>query len=225
MFLLINKLAGLTSHRVVDNLRVITGVKKIGHSGTLDPFATGLLIVGIGREATKKLGKFLQLDKAYQAVLKLGAVSDTYDLTGHIKASCRRPLVKQQDIEKVLQGFIGEIDQIPPMFSAKKIKGKKLYELARQGQVVVRQPVRVKVYELRLESYEPKANLLTIFCRVSAGTYVRSLAFDIGERLGVGAYAEQLTRLAIGPFKLSQAVRLEELNPANWRQYLRDIEI
>jgi tRNA pseudouridine55 synthase len=132
-FILINKPAGITSHDVVDKLREITRIKKIGHAGTLDPFATGLLILGIGREFTKKLSIFQKKDKEYIATLRLGAESDTFDKEGKIVEKKVEKIPERKEIEEVLKNFLGEIEQIPPAFSAKKIKGKKLYELARRG--------------------------------------------------------------------------------------------
>jgi len=132
-FILINKPSGITSHDVVDELRKITKIKKIGHAGTLDPFATGLLILGIGREFTKKLSIFQKKDKEYVATLRLGAESDTFDRDGKIVEKPVEKIPEKEEIEKVLKSFLGEIEQIPPVFSAKKVRGRKLYELARKG--------------------------------------------------------------------------------------------
>jgi tRNA pseudouridine55 synthase len=230
-FLLIDKPAGLTSHDVVDRLRQITGVKKVGHAGTLDPFATGLLIVGIGRLATRQLNRFLKLDKGYEAILKLGAVSDTFDRDGRISIKQQVINIKRVQIEDILTKFRGEIEQVPPMFSAKKIAGKKLYELARQGKEVERPAVKVKIDELSIMNYEANNQLLTLKCKVSSGTYIRALAHGIGQALpstahgsdGAGAYLEELCRTSIGDFELTEAAQLKELNEENWPQYLRDL--
>lgn len=220
-FLLINKLSGPTSHDIIDQLRKITGIKKIGHAGTLDPFASGLLIVGVGRESTRQLDKFLKLDKEYMAQLQLGTVSDTYDRTGKISINVNKSDLKQNDIEKVLEKFRGEIEQIPPMFSAKKIQGKKLYELARKGQEIERSSVKVNISKLEIKKYHwPQ---LIFECRVTSGTYIRSLAHEIGEKLGVGAYLQELQRTAIGPYQLSQSIDLIHLNQENWYKYLLDL--
>jgi len=140
-FVLIDKPKGLTSHDVVNNLRKITGVKKIGHAGTLDPFAEGLLILGVGREATKGLSRFLKSDKEYLAKIRLGAVSNTYDREGKIEVKERAKIPSRKEIEKALKGFIGRIQQVPPIFSAKKIKGRRSYKLARKGIKFTLKPV------------------------------------------------------------------------------------
>lgn len=224
-FLLINKLAqpddessrGYTSHDVVDALRKITGIKKIGHAGTLDPFASGLLIVAVGRESTKRLGEFLKLDKEYIATLKLGATSDTYDRTGNISEAIDKRLVTKEKIEHALEKYRGELMQEPPMFSAKKIAGKKLYELARQGKEIERAPVQVIVHKLEILDYDPTQDLLELKCEVSSGTYIRSLANGIGNELEVGAYLQELKRTKIGRFSLDDAVLLSDLTQENWQ--------
>jgi tRNA pseudouridine55 synthase len=221
-FLLVNKPSGPTSHDIIDQLRRITRIKRIGHAGTLDPFATGLLIVGVGRAATRQLVKFLKMDKVYKAKLKLGATSDTYDLTGKIQ-EIRNKLqtITEQQIEKTLKQFVGIIEQVPPMYSAKKIKGVKLYELARRGNEVKREPTKIKIHDLRFMNYEWP--YLQIECRVSSGTYIRSLAYDIGQKLGAGAYLEALERTQVGSYKLTEAVDLSKLNKNNWQVYLTQL--
>ena len=221
-FLFVNKPAGITSHNVVDHLRKITGIQKIGHAGTLDPFATGLLILGIDREATKKLSFFQKQDKEYLACLRLGAVSDTYDRDGEIAflQDCSKPTKKQ--IQKVLQLFKGEIKQIPPLFSAKKIKGKKLYELARKGIRIHPQPQKIKIYQIKLLNYQWPFLNIQVHC--SSGTYIRSLASDIGEKLKCGAYLQSLCRLRIGKHHLQKAVPLSQINPENWQQFLQTLD-
>jgi tRNA pseudouridine55 synthase len=217
-FLLIDKPSGITSHDVVDRLRRITGERRVGHAGTLDPFATGLLILGIGREATRELGGFLKSDKEYIATLHLGAVSDTYDRTGKIM-EVRLPEVfppPVADLQKILQKFTGEQEQIPPMFSAKKIHGKKMYELARRGIEVPRQPVKIKIYELEILDYTYSS--LKIRVRSSSGAYIRSLAHDIGTALGCGAYLEELRRTKIGRYDVKDAYQLEDIIAENWRE-------
>jgi tRNA pseudouridine55 synthase len=221
-FLLINKPSGPTSHDIIDRLRRITGIKKIGHAGTLDPFASGLLIVGIGREATRELGRFLKLDKEYVAQLHLGAESDTYDRTGGIKPKSqevKKPAIKE--IEQVLEKFRGELEQVPPMYSAKKVKGKKLYELARQGQVIERAAVRVKILKLEIVEYQwPE---LVLSCQVSSGTYIRSLAQELGRALHTGAYLQELQRTAVDNYRLAQAIDLDELNQGNWVSHIKHL--
>jgi len=217
-FILINKPAGITSHDVVDKLREITKIKKIGHAGTLDPFATGLLILGIGREFTKKLSIFQKKDKEYIATLRLGAESDTFDKEGKIVEKKVEKIPERKEIEEVLKSFLGEIEQIPPAFSAKKIKGKKLYELARKGIKVEPKPQRVKIYEISILEYN--FPYLKIKVKCSSGTYIRSLANDIGKKLGCGAYVEELMRTKIGEFSIENAVELSKLTPQNWKNFI-----
>jgi len=217
-FILVNKPAGITSHDVVDRLREITGVRKIGQSGTLDPFATGLLILGIGREATRRLGEFLKKDKEYEAVIRLGAVSDTYDKDGKIEERNVKEFPSRGKVEETLKSFIGEIEQIPPAFSAKKIRGRKLYELARRGIKIEPKPHKVKIYNISLIEYKPPFLKTKVSC--SSGTYIRSLANDIGSRLGCGAYLEELCRTRIGEYTLPEAVELERLAEENWKNFI-----
>ena len=211
-FLLINKPAGWTSFDAVNFIRKkYRGANKkirVGHAGTLDPFATGLLIVGVGREATKRLDEFKNLPKTYEAVLFLGATSETGDPTGKITNN-QETITKQlipNEIEKVLKKFIGKQEQTPPMFSAKKINGQRLYTLARQGQTVERKPAQIEIYEIKFLSYAWPYLKIEVSC--SAGTYIRTLAQDIGQALGVGAYCLELTRTAIGPYILKEAETL-----------------
>lgn len=219
-FILINKPSGPTSHDIIDELRKITGIRKIGHAGTLDPFASGLLIVAVGREATRKISKFVKLDKTYIAKLHLGAISDTYDRTGKISSvgteHCSVPTLKK--IKIALKKFIGKQEQIPPMYSAKKIGGKKLYELARKGQDIERPPSTIYIEQIELLKYEYP--ILEIEVRASSGTYIRTLAHDIGQTLKCGAYLEELERTEIGNYKLKDAVNLKNLNQDNWKNKL-----
>ncbi len=217
-FILINKPVGPTSHDIIYRLRKITGVKKIGHAGTLDPFAKGLLIVAIGREATKKINQFVKLDKEYVAKLQLGATSDTHDLTGKIVSAKKIIMPTEDEIKKVLIKFIGEQEQIPPMFSAKKVGGKKLYKLARQGEVVERKPASINVYSIELLRYQWPTLDLKIRC--STGTYIRVLADDIGELLSCGAYLTQLQRIKISDYDIKKSVALEQLTVGNWQEFL-----
>ncbi len=214
-FLLIDKPAGITSHDVIDRLRRITGERRIGHAGTLDPFATGLLIVGVGRAATKRLDEFAGRDKEYVGTMVFGGVSDTQDATGRIAMNPEAPLPDRDGIEDEFRRFTGEIEQTPPMYSAKKIGGKKLYVLARAGLEIERRPVKVTVYGLELTEYRPPRAAFRVRC--SSGTYVRTLAHDIGARLGAGAYLEILRRTAIGGYSVEAAKKLDELTADNWR--------
>ena len=222
-FLLINKPTGPSSHDIIYQLRKITGIKKIGHSGTLDPFASGLLLIAI-EDATRVLRHYVGLDKTYEAILRLGATSDTQDRTGKIEEGSQpeagQPLaenkhqacpeysqgITKSQIENILKSFIGKQKQIPPMYSAKKIDGQRLYKLARKGQAIKRNAQNIEIYDIKLISYD--LGLITINCKVSSGTYIRTLTHDIGAKLGCGAYLEELKRTAIGDFKLENAVSI-----------------
>lgn len=217
--LVINKPSGITSHDVVDRVRKIVGLRQVGHAGTLDPMATGVLIVLVG-PATKLSSQFLGLDKVYSAVIKLGYISDTYDKTGKIEERDLNLIPDEVEIKKVLEKFIGVIDQVPPMYSAKKVQGRKLYELARQGKEIVRQPNKITIYNLELKEYNYP--LIKIVVECSTGTYIRSLAYDIGQELKTGAYLEELVRLSVGDYDLKQAIDLEKLTPENWQDFLID---
>ena len=222
-FLLINKPSGPTSHDIIDKLRRVTGIKKIGHAGTLDPFASGLLVVAVGREATREINKFVKLDKVYIAELRLGATSDTHDRTGtqHIThntqplGSARDRHVTIDQINEVISKFIGKQKQVPPMFSAKKVNGKKLYQLARQGKTIKREAVKIEIFDIKLLDY--KWPCLKIKTHVSSGTYIRALARDIGKSLGYGALLSELERTAIGEYKIEKAIQPDEIKPENWQ--------
>lgn len=206
-FLLIDKPKGITSHGVVERVRRILGIRKVGHSGSLDPHATGLLILGIGR-ATRFLPFLMDLPKTYLATFRLGILTDTLDITGEILLEREVPPLTREGIEQVLRKFRGEIDQVPPAFSAKKVQGKRLYELAREGVLVSPGKKRVTIYELEILDFEPTR--LFLRTRVSKGTYIRSLARDIAEALGTVGVVEELRRIAIGPFRVEEAVPLED---------------
>jgi tRNA pseudouridine55 synthase len=216
-FILIDKEKDWTSFDVVAKLRGITKIKKIGHAGTLDPFATGLLIVAIGR-ATKLLQLLLGQNKSYTAEMILGKTSNTYDITGEITSTKEfTQNIEQAEIEKALQTFTGQQKQIPPMFSAKKIQGKKLYELARQGIEVERTAKDIEIYKIELLEYNfPK---LTFFVNCSTGTYIRTIAYDLGNVLGCGGLLENLRRLNIAKADISTAHSIEEVSK-DWRKYL-----
>jgi len=233
MFLLINKPPHITSHDVIYQLRKITNIKTVGHAGTLDPFATGLLIIALERNSTKQLNTLIKLDKTYQATLQLGAISDTYDLTGKIKTikSYKINTLNQTHIKTILKSFIGKQSQTPPIYSAKKINGQKSYTLARQGKNPQLTSQQIEIYNIKLNNLKLKNKTnphlyqsykLTIEIHSSSGTYIRSLAHDIGQQLGCGAYLTQLKRTHIGPFKLSQATTLKKLNSTNWQQFTFD---
>jgi tRNA pseudouridine55 synthase len=203
------------------------------------------LIVGVGRKATREFARLVGLDKHYIATLHLGGTSDTDDRTGRITTheqwtmnneqilrpelvkNCssfivHRSLPTENEIQTAINKFSGKILQIPPMYSAKKIHGKKMYELARAGLPVARSPSLVEIYSIEIVNHLPQAtsHLLTLDIHCSSGTYIRALARDIGEALGCGAYLEELERTAVGPFTLEGAVKADELNASNWEKYL-----
>ena len=202
----IYKPPGPTSHDIVNQVRKLSGKKRVGHAGTLDPFAEGVLIVAIGREYTRKLGTFLKQDKNYQAIIRLGAESDTGDLTGKIVETPDplRPTKKQ--IQIILKNFMGEIEQVPPIFSAIKIGGRKAYELARKGIIPNLKPRLIKIYSLKILKY--RWPYLEIETKVSSGTYIRTLAQDIGRTLKTGGYLEKLVRTKIGLFNIKKSLKL-----------------
>lgn len=200
--LLIDKPKGKTSFSLVAMLRRIYGVKKIGHAGTLDPFATGVMVLLVGKNYTRLSDQFLGQDKEYEALVHLGKVTDTYDCEGQVlRTSDMIPSL--QEIESVIEKFQGKIMQVPPMFSAKKVAGKKLYELARKGVSIEREAKEVTV-QIQVLSYEYPYLSLRVAC--SKGTYIRSLAYDIGEMLGCGAHLTELQRTRSGSFYLKDCV-------------------
>ena len=217
--LVIDKPSGMTSHDVVARARHILHERRIGHSGTLDPFATGVLVILLGKAT--RLSQFLTgVDKEYEAIIRLGYSTDTGDRTGTpLPGPAEVRHWTEQEIEAALQSLRGDIDQVPPMYSAKKVDGKKLYELARRGETVARKPVRVCIYDfaaIRPEGQLIKDNLDGTFdfhARVScsSGTYVRTLAEDFGKRLYVGAHLAELRRTRVGNLTIDQAITLEHL--------------
>ncbi len=208
--LLVDKPANMSSFAVVSAARRKLGVKKIGHGGTLDPFATGLLVLLVGRSFTKRAGEFLNGDKAYRATLKLGSSTDSFDLDGTIVNTSEK-VPTREEVEDVLRQFQGTIEQVPPMFSAKKIGGVRLYELARKGQVVERKPVSVTLTTTLINYSYPE---LEIEVKASKGTYIRSLAEDIGQALGSYAHLISLRRIESGRFSLRDSVDFADLkNP------------
>jgi len=223
--LVIDKPAGMTSHDVVARVRKIVGERRVGHTGTLDPFATGVLVVLIGRAT--RLAQFLSgAEKEYEAVIRLGFATDTGDLTGSplqrpFTTETQRPTeIHREDIEAALASLRGEIDQTPPMYSAKKIAGRRLYELARRGEEVERKSVRVNISQfealprdgLMLNDRDDGTRDLAVRVVCSAGTYVRSLAETVGERLGVGAHVVELRRTHAGRFAIDDATTLDRLS-------------
>lgn len=210
--LLLNKPVGKTSFNLVSSLRRRLGVKKIGHTGTLDPFAEGVMVMLVGRSFTKKSDYFLHQGKEYIAKAKLGEETDTYDSEGKV-IKCSTFVPPLELIEKQLEKFQGEIEQIPPMFSAKKQKGQPLYKLARKGEIVERPPCKI-VLKTTLLNYSYPYLELKIEC--SKGTYIRSVAHDLGQFLQCGAHLVTLTRTRSGPFSIQECLDYSFIeNPEN----------
>lgn len=202
-FLVVDKPIGMTSHDVVDAARRWLGIRRVGHLGTLDPLATGVLPLAI-REATKLVPFLAEGEKVYVGTLRLGVATDTHDAEGRVTYRHDGPLPDEEHLRAALAAFVGEIDQVPPMFSSVKHGGVPLYRLARQGREVEREPRRVRIRELRMRSYEPPDVGIEVVC--SPGTYVRTLAADLGQRLGCGGHLSGLRRIRSGPFCIEQAV-------------------
>jgi tRNA pseudouridine55 synthase len=210
--LVVDKPVGPTSFAVVKRVKALLGKQrsdKVGHGGTLDPFASGVLPICIG-EGTKVLPFLLDADKSYEAVLRFGVETDTLDVTGQILAQYPVGDLSAIAIEDALAGFRGPIEQVPPMYSALKRDGRPLYSYARAGETVERDARRVTIHELEMIAFQaPDRARLRVRC--SKGTYIRSLAADLGTRLGVGAHLVELRRTASGPFRLDQSITLDEL--------------
>ncbi len=206
--LLVDKAANMTSHDVVAHIRKHFRINKVGHAGTLDPFATGLLILCLG-QATKIAQYLVGCDKEYLAVMKLGETTDTQDYTGQVLGRRSGFEFSKEAIAEVCAKFRGEISQVPPMYSAKKVQGKRLYKIARAGKTVKREAQTVKIYELDVLETRLPYIWFRVVC--SKGTYVRTLAHDIGAMLGCGAHLTELRRTNIGPFAVSNGVPFEEL--------------
>ncbi|MDR1256072.1 MAG: tRNA pseudouridine(55) synthase TruB [Puniceicoccales bacterium] len=206
--LLLDKPVGLTSHDVVHRIRRATGMKRVGHAGTLDPLAMGLLIVLIGR-ATKISQFLINLDKSYEGTMQLGIETDSHDSEGNIVAQRGMDGVTLECLRAAAVAFEGDLEQVPPMFSAKKLNGKPLYRLARQGKVVDRKSNPVKIFKFEIKSLHANRADFCICC--SKGTYVRTLAHDLGQKLGCGAHLSALRRTKIGNFSLGEAHSLEKI--------------
>lgn len=209
--LLINKEKGYSSFYLVKILRKLSGIKKIGHAGTLDPFATGVMVMLIGRAYTRLSNHLIESDKEYIATIKLGESTDTFDCEGERVSTCLR-VPSLEEIQEVILDFQGNCKQIPPMFSAKKVKGKKLYELARKGIEIERKPIQIQI-KSTLINYAYPFLKLRISC--SKGTYIRTIAHDIGVKLGIGAHVVALIRTLSGSFHLKDCIDAKILsNPS-----------
>ncbi len=222
--LVVDKPIGLTSHDVVQFVRRGTGIRRAGHTGTLDPRASGVLVILVGPAV--RLSEYVSAsDKRYQATIRLGASSDTYDEEGTITGQASEADIEkitEEKFDQVLQQFVGEIEQVPPPYSAVKVKGKKAYDLARKGEEVDLEPRKINVYSLEVLEWAPPEAVIDVYC--SSGTYVRSLAHDLGSALGTGAYLIGLRRTKSGRFTLRDAVQLRRLQEAfdagDWYRYL-----
>lgn len=216
----LNKPRGMTSFAVVTMVRRLTGVRRVGHAGTLDPIADGVLPVCLG-PATRIVEYLVDCPKAYRGTIRLGVSTDTYDSEGATVATGDPGGVTRKDVEAALDTFVGEIQQVPPLYSALKYKGRPLYSYARAGKTAPREARAVRIYRMELLSFGPETVEVEIEC--GRGAYVRTLAHDLGERLGCGAHLEQLTRLRSGPFVLEETVDLERLQKAAGEETWRDL--
>ncbi|MCY7346581.1 MAG: tRNA pseudouridine(55) synthase TruB [Pyrinomonadaceae bacterium] len=237
--LIVDKPENFTSHDVVARLRRILKTKRIGHTGTLDPFATGVLVMLVGKAT--RLAQFLDKDaKEYEAVVRFGCATDTGDRTGELRiTNYELRDFSEDELETVLVNFRGEIEQTPPMYSAKKVDGVKLYELARKGVEIERKPVKISIYELetisppgtqsgteeKTKNQKPKTKDHALRVKCSAGTYIRTLAEDIGRKLEVGAHLAELRRTKAGKFDLAKAVTIEELETIVFENRLDEVLI
>jgi tRNA pseudouridine55 synthase len=206
--LILDKPKGITSHDVVDIVRRLFKIKKVGHAGTLDPIATGVLVVLIGR-ATKKSDLLASSDKEYEARLRLGVTTDTGDAFGKAIGTSQLQGLDSELVEKAIMGFKGEIEQMPPMFSAVKFKGKRLYKWARKGITVPRKARKVTIRNICIKEISLPDIVFDVSC--SKGTYIRQLCMDIGGKLGCGAHMAELRRLRAGDFHISQAIDIDRL--------------
>jgi tRNA pseudouridine55 synthase len=219
--LVVDKPIGLTSHDVVQIIRRGTGIRRAGHTGTLDPRASGVLVVLVGPAV--RLSEYVSAsDKRYQATIRLGSTTDTYDAEGVVISKTQVDHVDEDEFDNILQTFTGEIEQVPPPYSAVKVKGRKAYEMARKGEQVEIEPRKIQVYSLEILEWAPPEVVIDAYC--SSGTYVRSLANDLGSALGTGAYLIGLRRTKSGRFTLREAVPLRKLKESfdagDWYKYL-----
>lgn len=203
----IDKPAGWTSFDVVKKIRRLTGIKKVGHAGTLDPFATGVLLICLG-PATKQSAELMNQPKEYVAEIALGRETDTLDVTGKVIAEMAVPELAVPGVTGVLESFLGRIEQEIPAYSAAKFRGKRLYKLAREGKTVPQLQKTVEIYEIELLDLQPEWLKIQVVC--GRGTYIRTLARDIARRLGTGGYVKTLVRTRIGDYRLADALSMSE---------------
>jgi len=203
----IYKPIGWTSFDVVKKLRGITRDKKVGHGGTLDPFAEGVLVIGTNAD-TKILTEISGTIKSYRAILTLGEETDTLDIDGKIINTCPVPILDEKKVKSVLNDFLGESEQVPPMYSAKKVNGVRLYKMARKNQFIKRKPSPINIYDIKLNHIEENQIDFSVTC--SKGTYIRVLGLEIAKKLGTVGHLTQLTRTAVGEYRIHDSVRLTE---------------
>jgi tRNA pseudouridine55 synthase len=220
--IIVDKPVGPTSHRIVQMVREGTGIRKVGHAGTLDPRASGVLVLCLG--AATRLSEYLSTSsKRYEALIRFGSSTQTYDSNGSVTRSTGKA-PSRKEIEDTLEQFVGEIDQVPPPYSAIKLKGKKAYELAREGEEVELEARQVTIHLLDLLEYRPPDLVVDVEC--SAGTYIRSLAHDLGEKLGTGAHLAKLRRTKSGPFTLEEAIPMPKLEvgmaTGKWEKFVTE---
>ena len=211
-FLLIDKEKGFTSFDVVRGVRQLCGVKKVGHGGTLDPLATGLLVVAVGRSSTKKLHTLLKSDKEYEVVAAFGYISDSYDADGHLTRVKydESATFNKKNIEKIIsKNFIGEIEQMPPKYSALKVKGRRACDIVRAGGKVELKSRKIRIDSFEIMDFQWPEVRFRVKC--GSGTYIRSLIHDLGQSLGCGAYVKELRRTKVGEYVVEDAVKLEEI--------------
>lgn len=216
----IDKPSGMTSHDVVAAVRRISGERRVGHAGALDPMATGVLLICLG-QATRVAEYLMKARKLYRTGIVLGISTDTYDAEGRVTSRVSEVAVTRSQIEKALSSLVGQVEQVPPMYSAIKREGTPLYKLARQGLVVERKPRIVEIYNIRLVDWSSPVLQIEVGC--SKGTYIRSLAHDLGEGLGCGAHLQNLVRLAIGRFTLEEAISPSILEDAFAQGYWPEV--
>ena len=214
--LIIDKPGGITSHDVVDIVRKKLKIKRVGHSGTLDPVATGVLVLLVGK-ATKLFSQFVHFDKEYEATLKLGIVTSTGDSQGRILSQKDIQHITESQVRDVFTCFIGERQQIPPMVSAIRHQGTRLYELARRGIEVDRPARRIQIYDLKITRLALPE--IDFYVKCSKGTYIRRLGEEIGEKLGVGGFISGIRRLSLGPYSIQEAIKIEDIDESHLRDW------
>ena len=222
----VDKPHGMTSMEVVRRVKRATGIKRVGHGGTLDPIATGVIPICIG-QATRMMEYIVDGSKEYRGVVELGVTTDTYDSAGKVTQTADFGHLSREQVEAALESFHGQIDQVPPMYSALKKDGKRLYELARKGIEVERAPRNVSVYDIELTDWAPPLATVQVHC--GRGFYMRSLAYDLGRTLECGGHLKSLVRLRSGPFKIQESVTLDELDESftdgTWTSHLHSADV